>query len=145
MTKSSGANSLLVRKIGNKGYYDNFINYLPIEEKERVIYKLRFLKLAEKALWLGLGTKAAFGDITNQSEVCLYSCWNGDLWDGRAMRKTGIQTGTGEELHLLTDRLKNKIAFLKQGRVIAEIDIPSNIGSKNLFLFLQIRDIDDEV
>jgi hypothetical protein len=61
------------------------------------------------------------------------------------MRKTGIQAGTGEEMHLLTDRLKNKISFIKQGRVVAEIDIPSNIGGKNLFLFLQIRDIDDEV
>ena len=61
------------------------------------------------------------------------------------MRKTGVQTGTGEEIHLLTDRLKNKIAFIKQGRVVAEIYIPSNIGGKNLFLFLQIRDIDDEV
>jgi hypothetical protein len=87
--------SLVIRKIGNNGYYDNFINYMPIEDLERVRYRLRFLRLADKALWLGFGTKAAFGSNTNHCDVCFYSCWNGDVWGGSAIRQTGIQTGTG--------------------------------------------------
>lgn len=118
---------------------------MPIEDKERIVYSLRLLKVAEKALWLGLGTKSVFGDITNHSEAYYYSCWNGDVWDGKTMKKTGIQSGTGEEIELLTDRPKDKITFIKQGRTIAEINIPSNQKGKELFLFLQFRDIGDEV
>ena len=92
---------------------------MPIEDSERVMYRLKFLRLAEKALWLGIGTKAAFGDITNHSEACFYSCWNGDIWEGKGMRQTKVQTGTGEELQMLTDRIKGKVVYLKGGRVIA--------------------------
>ena len=145
VTKQAGPNSLLVKKIANKGYYDNFINYMPVQDREKVIYKLRILKLVQRALWLGFGTKEAFGDITNQSEVCFYSCWDGELWEGRTIRQTGIKTWTGEELYLIVDRIKNKIFYVKRGAKIAETEIPANMYGRQLFLFLQLRDKDDEV
>jgi hypothetical protein len=142
-----GDQSVIIIKKDSDSIWHTFIRNVPLAEGKTYQFKIKQLKTNYRNVMIGVITREAFGQAYAyklRSSIA-YNSYSGNVWEKGNSRKGGSSVMDGQTVAIEVNLIDYKVIWFIEGKKAAESSVPAEFKNREVFLCLQLYNIEDEL